>query len=98
MSKFRVDEKTLEKGLVASSVALARAYSVTHRVSLKKAKEMAIEFISKEILEGSLNAISGVKRVRGLFAEMVDAMIEEYKDKRDKSYTALLRLRESLKE
>lgn len=99
---IKIDDKVLEKALIASALQLHQAYMVTKQVTSDDAKKLVAEFVSKEVLMGTLdhNPVTkysdGIGDAKALLKEAINKMLTEYKDKQDKSYTALLRLKDML--
>lgn len=95
MASINIDEKTLEKSVLSGLVALQQAYCITKRVNAEQGKVLVAQFLEEEGLKKLLGYdIEG--GVKDALLEEVRDLLDKYKDKRDKSYTALLKLEEKL--
>lgn len=94
-----VDDKTLERAIGSAVVSLHQAYMVTRKLTPQEAEGEVMKFIIDKVLVGILKCNPDEKydKLKTLFDKAVDRMLEEYKDKQDKSYTALLKLKDMLR-
>ena len=93
-----VNETTLEKTMQSLTINLQQAYMVTKRMNEKDAKKVTAKFINdklvKDLLDFDIN--KGIENTIIAIREKVREYIMVYKGKKDKSYTALLKLEEYL--
>jgi hypothetical protein len=96
MEKRTVDNETLKKGLLSATINLVHAESICQRISKEQAKNEVAKFVKKDVLTTLLDSDPNLalNSAKEIMQQAVDRMIEEYKDKPDKAYTALLRLKE----
>jgi len=93
-----VDDKTLERAISSTAVSLHQAYIMTKKLNSTDAKAEVSRFLMEEVLRKTLvhDPDSTYRQLKRIFTEAVDRILNEYKDKRDKSYSGLLELREML--
>ncbi len=93
-----VNQETIEKGIKSMVISLQQAIMVTQRMNQKEANVETAKFIVDRIIKDTLGLSikDHTSEVQGKLHAVVKTYVNEYKDKKDKAYTGLLRLEEQL--
>ena len=90
---MRIDDNTLKRAILSSTVTMVDAYSVTKGVTRDRAKVEVYATLVKDLAKLLDQPYVG-SVIREKVLKIVNSLIKEYDGKQDKAYTALFTLKE----